>query len=52
MGQDITDPLGGLVSGVAEAIEADPAWDAVNSWTDTNCGPPPRTKWMNGSGNS
>jgi hypothetical protein len=48
-GQDITDPLGGIVSGLASAIETGPAWTAVNNWTDSNCGPPPGTKWLSGS---
>jgi len=48
-GQDASDPLGGLIGGLASAVETGPAWSAVNSWTDANCGPPPGTKWLNGS---
>lgn len=47
--KDITNPVGGLLDGLASAIETGPAWTAVNNWTDTNCGPPPGTKWLSGS---
>ena len=46
---DLTNPIGGIINGLASAIETGPAWSAVNSWTDSNCGPPPGTKWLNGS---
>jgi hypothetical protein len=47
MGRDATNPLGGLISGVVSSIETGPAFQAVNTWTDTNCGPPPGTRWLN-----
>jgi hypothetical protein len=37
LGNDITDPLGGLASGIAESLEYAPAWNAVNNWTESNC---------------
>jgi hypothetical protein len=46
---DLTNPLGGLIGAFASAIETGPAWEAVNNWTDTNCGPPPGTKWLSAS---
>lgn len=46
---DLTNPIGGLITGIASAIETGPAWNAVNNWTETNCGPPPGTKWLSGS---
>ena len=46
---DLTNPVGGLLNGLASAIETGPAWNAVNSWTESNCGPPPGTKWLSGS---
>lgn len=45
---DISNPVGGIISGLASAIETGPAWSAVTHWTDTNCGPPPGTKWLKG----
>jgi hypothetical protein len=51
-GQDITNPIAGLIGGLASSIETAPAWTAVNNWTNANCGPPPGTKWVSGSGNS
>jgi hypothetical protein len=50
-GQDITNPIVGVIGGLASSIATAPAWTAVNHWTDTNCGPPPGTKWLSGSGN-
>lgn len=47
--KDLTNPVGGVITGIASAIETGPAWDAVNNWTGTNCGPPPGTKWLDGS---
>lgn len=47
LGQDATNPLSGIISGVVSSIETGPAFEAVNTWTDTNCGPPPGTKWLN-----
>lgn len=44
--KDITNPVGGFIEGLASAIETGPAWNAVNNWTDANCGPPPGTKWL------
>jgi hypothetical protein len=46
-GSDAADPLGGIVSGLVSSIETGPAFEAVNNWTDSNCGPPPGTKWLN-----
>jgi len=51
VGQDISDPAAGLLSGLASAVETGPAWNAVNNWTEANCGPPPGTKWLTGSNN-
>lgn len=48
LGQDATNPLEGLISGVVSGIETGPAFEAVNTWTDTNCGPPPGTRWLKG----
>ena len=36
LGNDMTDPLGGLASGIAESLEYAPAWNAVNNWTESN----------------
>jgi hypothetical protein len=49
---DLTNPLGGIITGIASAIETGPAFQQVNNWTETNCGPPPGTKWLNGSQSS
>jgi hypothetical protein len=38
--------LGGLVSGLANV----PSFQAVDTWTEANCGPPPGTKWLNRNG--
>lgn len=46
-GQDITNPISGLIGGLASSIETAPAWAAVNNWTDSHCGPPPGAKWLN-----
>lgn len=46
---DLTNPVGGIITGIASAIETGPAWNAVNNWTEDNCGPPPGAKWLNGS---
>jgi hypothetical protein len=46
LGNDATNPLGGILNGVISGIEAGPAFEAVNNWTDENCGPPPGTKWL------
>ena len=43
-GQNVTDPIAGLIGGLASSIETAPAWTAVNNWTEANCGPPPGTK--------
>jgi hypothetical protein len=50
--KDLTNPVGGVISGLASAIETGPAWTSVNRWTESNCGPPPGTKWLKGSGGS
>jgi len=44
--KDITNPVGGIISGLASAIATGPAWTQVGSWTGANCGPPPGTKWL------
>ena len=51
-GRDITNPIAGLIGGFASSFETAPALTAVNNWTNTNCGPPPGTKWLTGSANS
>jgi hypothetical protein len=47
--RDLTNPVGDLLNGLSSAIETGPAWDALDNWTGTKCGPPPGTKWPNGS---
>ena len=37
LGNDATDPLGGMVAGITESLEYAPAWNAVNNWTQANC---------------
>src|SRR5262249_22020508 len=41
-GTDITDPLGGLASGLANGLASMNAYQRVNDWTTRHCGPPPR----------
>lgn len=40
-GSDLTDPFGGLASGLVVGVSAAGAYDRVDSWTTQNCGRPP-----------
>lgn len=48
LGSEASNPLGGLVGGLVNAITSAPAFNAVDAWTSQNCGPMPGTKWLNG----
>ncbi|HUY10040.1 MAG TPA: hypothetical protein VMW80_11470 [Candidatus Dormibacteraeota bacterium] len=48
LAQDLTDPMAGIVSGLATGLSSVSAYEAVDKWTVDQCGPPPGTKWTNG----
>lgn len=42
-GEDATDPLAGLASGLVNGLSAAPAEERVDAYTRAHCGPPPKS---------
>lgn len=40
-GNDLIDPIGGVLGGLADGLASEQAYEAVTHWTLQHCGPPP-----------